>query len=541
MGINRKSISLLTALLLVLAAHILPAQEISISTRSVEENGKYYLIHTVMEKQTLYSISRAYKVTVNEILFENPALTNGLKAGAEIRIPATMPGSKKKEKSQTDFDTSGKYILHTVERKQTMYAIAKMYSTDIALIRSANADLDEENLKQGTIIRIPQPEIKAAEVPAVPPPAASSPDSKSSDKVSLNLILPLFTSENDSLLNKEQITDGDALFHKSLPAIEFMAGFRLACDSLNKAGLSIKVNTIDLPSDSAACQNWFKANTIPPSDLNIGPFHAHAVQEAIKTQKDKSQPWLLPVAQQAKLLIGNPSAFKFSAAVTTQMDELVKFLCHENKGARFIIIHNNLSKEKALAEVIRKSYRKYAGDSIPTLIFKAEGSKGISARLSGTRENIVIVPSNDEAFVTDLINKLNTLSADYQIKLAGLESWMAYDYLDPLFRQKLALTIPANTFINYKDPATKKFIRQYRDAYKTEPSRFSFTGYDAGINFLQSWMRYGKGMGKELEGKSINGLQSRIKFEKTGPEAGYENHGVMILRYEQLELVLKNP
>jgi LysM repeat protein len=179
MGINRKSISLLTALMLVLAAHILPAQEISISTRSVEENGKYYLIHTVMEKQTLYSISRAYKVTVNEILFENPALTNGLKAGAEIRIPATMPGSKKKEKSQTDFDTSGKYILHTVERKQTMYAIAKMYSTDIALIRSANADLDEENLKQGTIIRIPQPEIKAAEVPAVLPPAASSPDSKS--------------------------------------------------------------------------------------------------------------------------------------------------------------------------------------------------------------------------------------------------------------------------------------------------------------------------------------------------------------------------
>lgn len=531
----------LLLLMNALAAGSLFAQEVNISTKALEENGKYYLLHTVLEKQTLYGISRAYKVTVNEILFENPTLSAGLKTGAEIRIPASKPGEKKKEKTSTGFDTSGKYILHTVERKQTLYAIAKMYSTDIALIRAANAELDEENLKQGMVIRIPQPEIKEAVIPVMPPAGNLAPESKAMQQVSINLVLPLYSAENDSIINKDTFTEQDALFQKSLPAVEFLAGFRLACDSITKTGLQIKVNTIDLPGDSASCQNWFKSNSIPPADLNIGPFHAIAAQEALKAHKDKSQLWLLPMAQQAKLLIGNPSTFKFNASVTTQMDEMIKFLCQENKGARFLIIHNNLSKEKALAEVIRKAYKKYAGDSISTLIFKSEGSKGISAKLSSSKENIIVVPSNDEAFVTDLINKLNTLSADFRIKLAGLESWMAYDYLDPNFRQKLSLTLPSNTYIDYKSNQTKNFIRIYREAYLTEPTRFSYAGYDSGITFLEAWMKFGKGMGKELEAHLSNGIQSRIKFEKTGPEAGYENHGVLILRYEQFELVLKNP
>jgi len=527
--------------MLTCRASMVYGQEVSISTKSLEENGKYYLIHLVLEKQTLYSISKTYKVSVNDILAENPALLEGLKAGAEIKIPSIKPGQKEKEKNKTNFDTSGKFILHTVEKRQTLYAIARLYNIDISLIRSANAELDEENLKQGTIIRIPQPEIKEAQIPVIAPPTnPGTIESKVMKEVKLNLLLPLYTAENDSLLNKETYTEKDALFQKSLPAIEFMAGFKLACDSMAKAGLNININTIDIPADSAGCQNWFVSNSIPSADLNIGPFHAHAAFEAFKKQTDKTQPWLLPVAQQARLLIGNPSLLKLSASVTTQMDELVKFLCAENKTAKFLIVHNSLNKEKNLSEVIRKSYRKYSGDSLSTVIFKSEGSKGIEARLSKTQNNVIIVPSNDEAFVTDLINKLNLLTEDFSISLAGLENWMAYDYLDPVFRQKLRLTLPTNSYVNYKDPATKQFIRQYRQTFKTEPSRFSYCGYDSGILVLQAWMEHGKGMCKTLEGKRLNGLQSRIKFEKTGPEAGHENHGVHILRYEQFELVLKN-
>jgi LysM repeat protein/ABC-type branched-subunit amino acid transport system substrate-binding protein len=530
----------LSAILLLLFHLNLHAQEISISSKSLEENGKYYLLHTVLEKQTLYSISKAYKVTVNDILFENPGLSEGLKAGSEIKIPVPKPGGKEKDKPKTNFDTSGKFILHTVEKKQTLYSIAKMYSTDINEIRAANADIDEENLKQGIVIRIPQREIKEVEVPKVLAPAGPAPESKEMKQVSINLMLPLFSAENDSIIGKEAFNDDDALFPKSLPAVEFMAGFKLACDSMAKAGLQIKINTIDIPSDSFACQNWFKSNTIPPADLNIGPFHAHCVQAALKTQKEKDRPWMIPLAQQAKLLIGNPTAYKFSASVTTQMDELVQFLTKENKGARFFIIHNNLSKERTLAEVIRKSYKRNAPDSIRTLIFKNEGSKGIAAKLSASAENIIIVPSNDEAFVTDLINKLNTLSADYKIKLAGLENWISYDYLDPVFRQKLSLTLPANNYLDYKNEETKRFIKLYRHNFNTEPTRFSYTGYDCGIVFLQGWMKYGQGMGSKLNQEKMNGIQSRIRFEKTGPEGGFENHGVLILRYENFELVLIN-
>lgn len=48
---------------------------------------KYQLIHVVKRKETLYSISQKYQLTIQDIINANPQLINGIRKGVKIEIP----------------------------------------------------------------------------------------------------------------------------------------------------------------------------------------------------------------------------------------------------------------------------------------------------------------------------------------------------------------------------------------------------------------------------------------------------------------------
>jgi LysM repeat protein len=50
-------------------------------------NGKVFVIHKVGEKETLYAISRRYKTTVDAILQYNPTASGGLEIGQILKVP----------------------------------------------------------------------------------------------------------------------------------------------------------------------------------------------------------------------------------------------------------------------------------------------------------------------------------------------------------------------------------------------------------------------------------------------------------------------
>jgi hypothetical protein len=50
---------------------------------------------------------------------------------------------------------TGKFILHKVEKKQTLYAITKKYNVGIDAIQKANPEI-EQGLKEGMVLKIPQ-------------------------------------------------------------------------------------------------------------------------------------------------------------------------------------------------------------------------------------------------------------------------------------------------------------------------------------------------------------------------------------------------
>lgn len=87
------------AALLVLAALLMPvllkAQTqapvpvpVSISGEKIVVEGRVYYMHQVLKGQTLYSIARAYSVSVDMVARENGLIDNTIKDGQVLRIPA---------------------------------------------------------------------------------------------------------------------------------------------------------------------------------------------------------------------------------------------------------------------------------------------------------------------------------------------------------------------------------------------------------------------------------------------------------------------
>ncbi|MEI6900316.1 MAG: LysM domain-containing protein, partial [Bacteroidota bacterium] len=73
---------------------LVSAQEFLKSMRStvIEKiDGKEYYIHTIKKGQTLYMISKAYGVDVNDVIRENPGVKEGIKADEKLRIPTNRP------------------------------------------------------------------------------------------------------------------------------------------------------------------------------------------------------------------------------------------------------------------------------------------------------------------------------------------------------------------------------------------------------------------------------------------------------------------
>ena len=60
----------------------------SIGTETV--NGKVFVIHSVGEKETLYGISRRYGASIESILQYNPTADAGLEIGQVLKIPYTQ-------------------------------------------------------------------------------------------------------------------------------------------------------------------------------------------------------------------------------------------------------------------------------------------------------------------------------------------------------------------------------------------------------------------------------------------------------------------
>lgn len=125
--------------------------EIITSQQIKEQNGKQYFVHTVEKGQTIYSIAKAYNVSIDEIYYENPSSKTAISINQTLFIPTINKETEIREEIKTaDFE----FFYHVCSENETFQEVAEIYLQPENSIRNANTS-SQPPFREGEYLKIP--------------------------------------------------------------------------------------------------------------------------------------------------------------------------------------------------------------------------------------------------------------------------------------------------------------------------------------------------------------------------------------------------
>ncbi len=133
--------------------------------------------HTVRQGETLFSISRQYEVTVDQIRQWNGLRNNVISVGQELIVgDGSRPGQRPPAERPRP-DTQDGTIIHTVEPGQTLFRISRIYDVTVDQIKEWN-NLRDNLISIGQELEIRRPGELAEVQPDTTPADHTRPESQ---------------------------------------------------------------------------------------------------------------------------------------------------------------------------------------------------------------------------------------------------------------------------------------------------------------------------------------------------------------------------
>lgn len=537
----KRFLTILTAVLLLEPLYVFAqdqnyvAPTVMISNEKVKINGKLCYSHVVLEKQTLYSISKAYGVSVDDIYQVNPGLKeNGLKKNSIILIPVIASSTEKtavtdasSEVTPTSEAAPAGNKIHVVKWYEDLKSIARKYSVSIDDIKAANK-LSGNKLKARQELIIP--------IGGVPP--VSEEKSKPTETDASTLPVVMETVDNETPVQRDTaeliitpkknlraalilpFNAGDKANHN---CFDFYSGVLMAVNSLAEQGIHTDLNVIDLSNESPSC------NEIAHSDVVLGPIAPKDINAVLNIAGGRGMIVSPLDSRSESLAMTNRNFISAPSSHIVQYRDLVNWIKSDMAAEdRVIIISEKSSRDLALVNCFKamadSSGVQYSSFSYNIL----EGRKAIeplSKLMSETATNRVLIASESEAFVNDVVRNLNLMIYNkFDVVLYAHSKIRSFETIEVENFHKTGLHLCSAYFIDYNDEKLSDFLLKYRALYNMEPSQFAYAGYDIAYYFLSLIARYGDDWTAFIESEHASMFQSAFRFKRI-ENGGWINEG----------------
>ena len=532
-----------------------------LKTEKQPEAGPSNLQHTVQPQETIYSLSKRYNVTIDEMIAANPGLSDGLKAGQILNIPSgpvvkNEPVSIEKQQIQTAVT----YREHIVAKKETLYSIAKQYGVEISDILKSNPGMGGE-LRKNDVLRIPLPiTVKPEPVPDVNKPVEHQtetagtpvkgsegscvPERNRYQAYNIALMIPFMLEEADSINTNDPASLRLPSEYHSLDFIQFYEGALIAIDSLTRAGMNVKVHVYDADAGEhvSKTKKILAQTEMADVDLIIGPFFARSFELVASFAASHSIPLINPLSQRSEILQDNPSVFKIQPSPWSQYNEIARYIVDDFSGSNVLIIKRNKEENSSMADAIRSAIEKHSGGimKVKEAIYSQSFDAGLFNNLVAGKKNVVFVLTSDRALLPALLRKMNDARSKYDITVIGLPEWESME-LDSQYLLNLKTHLYNGWFVEYNNPDVQSFVNTFKERYKTEPvlNDYAFLGYDISFYFMNNLFTYGRTFTKCLSSVKHKGLSTDFNFWKT-ESGGYENTASSVYELKDYKRKLVN-
>jgi LysM repeat protein len=480
---------------------------------SEEDN---YFLHTVERGQTVYSISKMYNVTIEEIYELNLGSEEGIKAGATLKIP----------------QNSGSYFYHTIQPQETLYSVSRKYQMKGEDILNVNQGLSIETFIIGKIIRIPTNKVTTP----------MEGDENYNQILTNSLLYPSLKTEKIKTIRmalllpiglKEGTTPKNAANNRM---VEYYEGFLLALEEVKKKGISVDLQVHDIGSGIDILPGLLKMPSMQDVHIIIGGLSNKQISMISDFSNERNILYVIPFSKNEEPLSHNvyqinmPSSYLYSKVSSA--------FCNKYKDSNIIFYNLGSSKNRTdFVEMVKKDLN---AKKIPYKV--VETTKNLLADISRAldeRKSNVIVPEDDGAeSLTKLIVSLKSIletKSQIPVSLFGYPTWQVYSaqHSEDFFRLNAIFFS-----IYYANPASSKvksFHSNYqnwysRDLINTFP-KYGMLGYDTGMFFIQLLHKYGTAYETNANKLSYEGVQTDFYFERLNNWSGFINANIFLIEF----------
>ena len=530
---------------------------VTVSKEKVRIDGKICYSHVVREKQTLFSIAKAYNVTIDDIYAFNPSLKEtGLKKNAIIMIPSqealsveTAPAETAApavqyepavktetipavQAEKTESVKKGKEKTHVVKWFESLEIIAERYGVSVEAIMKANNLTDtklakrqklvipeaEEALESdvtGEVVETEAEETLSAQTDSTEVIIAIEAAYVPKEDVKATLILPMKASTDNVSRNN----------------MDFYSGVLLAVKDLADAGIGTELNVYDSSDET----HPIVSEDLTESDIVIGPVSSADLAKLL-TLESKPNMVISPLDPRAESHAYTHSNFIQAPAPTVaQYQDLVDWIKEDMMPGDTLLI---ISEKGARQTDAIKQMNAVADSSgltfIPFSYSILEGrdvTEPLTNLMTAISTNRVLIASDSEAFVNDVVRNLNILIYNkLNVVLYASSRIRNFETIEIENLHNTSVHVSLGYLIDYEDRKVKDFLLKYRALYNTEPTQYAFQGYDIATYFIEMCSKYGDDWTKVMTENEQKMLQSTFRYVPV-EDGGYVNRGVRRLVY----------
>lgn len=537
---------------------------VKVSQEKVRSGGKLYYSHIVEERQTLFSISKAYGVSLEEIYSANSGLNlekEGLKKGQILLIPF-KDGKVSPTEAQGQEEGKGKeedagvskakqkadegYIFHKVKWYEDLESISSKYNVSKRSIMNIN-NLSSEKLQRKQMLKIPK-DSQAWEYKLPEPGSDTALESgkgiaeaeKEDDGKTAEDAVSEKDKEKDSVTLLPSRKSNDVNIALALPfnvrkggnsqMMDFYSGALMAARDLGKKGYRINLDVVDVVSEA------MPDNLFEKSDYIIGPVSNADIMKAVS--KCKSRTWIVsPLDPKAESIADTvKNVIQTPTSVGTQISDMIHWIRDDfRNGDKCLLIKQTGSNQSIYSSTVLKAMEA-SGIHYSTLSFNVlEGRSIMDAmkrEMKAQGAVRIVIASDNRPFVMEAVRNIFLVSSSEKIDVqlygtAKLRSFEGSDGIDVAQLHAVNTHITGTYYIDYDSKEAKDFIHEYRAVFNTEPSLSAFQGFDLMCFFAKASREYGRnirGCGR------ICGLQSDLDLVNK-PDGGLVNKAVRRVVY----------
>ena len=485
------------------------------TTIEIPTNKLYFpkpFIFCFSSNTTLNDIAEKYNVSLSELLHYNSYGIVHFDEGVYIRVPI----NETNQIHALEQINERQFLFHTVEQGETAYSITHMYHISEEELLANNPTCMLNALAVGYVLRIPYKDNFFEYIPEHENVTTENQYGLQKNNMTITMLMPFFLNKNTNSSNDGIINKQKEIYEHTYQFLEYYEGALLALDSLKRMGMSITLNVIESNNDSASTNiNRLTSNT----DLIIGPVFPKTFPTAAAFAKRHSIPIVSPLSTE-ETNTSNPFVIQMNTPQKYRFKAMVNYIIKNNENCHVCIVYNSESLEKKLMTQCKMAFNEQKPTldgkkiSFEEMYYPSAGLAGLDKAMAKKPKTIIVVLSKQPAFANNIVTKLFQSSKNHNIELWGMPQWERYENIELDFLFDLNFKLVTSGEVDYSSPRVNAFIKQYRNTYNTEPTKFSFQGFDQMLFFAKHYATSTNFIADLQTTENENGLHDSFNFIK---------------------------